>query len=211
VTPNPTLESHLEDDNLISSGLQGNREAFNVLFSRYRQLLYRLAYRVLHNHEEAEDAVQNTFLLAYSKLEGFKHDGAFRSWLVRILINEAVTILRGKKNRTSNSVQQVTHQQEADPFDSVPHPGPNPEQLLANKQSAIALARLVRQLCPLQRSTLMLRDFWEYTTEEASTMLNVTPTAIRTRLFRARKQLAAALRPTESVVVTRDVSWDDGT
>jgi DNA-directed RNA polymerase specialized sigma24 family protein len=57
----------------------------------------------------------------------------------------------------------------------------------------------------------MLRDFWEYTTEEASTMLNVTPTAIRTRLFRARKQLAAALRPTESVVVTRDVSWDDGT
>ena len=71
VTPNRTLELHLEDDNLISSGRRGDREAFNVLFSRYRQLLYRLAYRVLYNHEEAEDAVQNCFLLAYSKLGGF--------------------------------------------------------------------------------------------------------------------------------------------
>ena len=70
-------ELHLEDDNLISSGLQGDREAFNVLFSKYRQLLYRLAYRVLYNHEEAEDAVQKLFLRATASWKGLNTTALF--------------------------------------------------------------------------------------------------------------------------------------
>jgi RNA polymerase sigma-70 factor, ECF subfamily len=190
-------ESHEHDDHLIVNGLGGDHEAFNVLFSRYRQLLYRVAYRVLHNHEEAEDAVQNCLLLAYSKLEEFKHAGAFRSWLVRILINEAVSILRKRRNPLTNGLQQPSPLPE-DVLDSLPHPAPDPEQALVNKRSAIALGVKLSQLCTTQRSVLLLRALWEYTTEETSEMLNVTPTAVRLRLFRARKQLAAAMRPEES-------------
>jgi RNA polymerase sigma-70 factor (ECF subfamily) len=81
--PDAISQTHLDDDNLIANGLQGDQEAFNVLFSKYRRLLYSLASRVLHSHDEAEDAVQNSSLLAFCKLRSFKHEGAFRSWLIR--------------------------------------------------------------------------------------------------------------------------------
>jgi RNA polymerase sigma-70 factor (ECF subfamily) len=184
---------HLDDENLIFSGLQGDRDAFNVLFARYRHLLYCLAYRVLRNREESEDAVQNCSLRAYCKLAAFKHEGAFRSWLARILVNEAVSILRHRKSRLKSSTEQLSSPEHEEVFERLRARGPNPEQALMNKQSAIALAKKVSHLCASQRSALLLCDLWEFTTEETSALLKVTPNAVRARLFRARKQLAAAM------------------
>jgi DNA-directed RNA polymerase specialized sigma24 family protein len=65
----------------------------DVLFSRYRHLLSLVAYRVLGNHAEAEDAVQNCLLTVTDNVPGFEQEGAFRCRLVRVLIDEAVTIL----------------------------------------------------------------------------------------------------------------------
>jgi len=96
------VRAHQDDSKLISDGLQGDRNAFEILFSRYRPILYRLAQRVLRNHEESEDAVQNCSLVAFRKMESFKYEGAFRSWLARILVNEAIMILR-KRKRTNSS------------------------------------------------------------------------------------------------------------
>jgi RNA polymerase sigma-70 factor (ECF subfamily) len=75
------------------SNSQGNLEALDVLFSRYRNVLSLVAYRVLGNHAEAEDAVQNCLRTVSDKVTKFEHEGAFRCWLVRVLIDEAVTIL----------------------------------------------------------------------------------------------------------------------
>ena len=65
----------------------------DILFSRYRHLLSLVAYRVLGNHAEAEDAVQNCLLTVTDNVPKFEQEGAFRCWLVRVLIDEAVTIL----------------------------------------------------------------------------------------------------------------------
>jgi RNA polymerase sigma-70 factor (ECF subfamily) len=65
----------------------------DVLFSRYRHLLSLVAYRVIGNHAEAEDAVQNCLLTVTDNVPGFEQESAFRCWLVRVLIDEAVTIL----------------------------------------------------------------------------------------------------------------------
>ena len=195
--PDAISQTHLDDDNLIANGLQGDQEAFNVLFSKYRRLLYSLASRVLHSHEEAEDAVQNSSLLAFCKLPSFKHEGAFRSWLVRILVNEAVSILRQRKNRLQKFSKPSSSTEVGEIIERLPSPGPDPEQALANKQSALALAKKLSGLGAPQRSVLLLCGLEGYTTEEVSVMLNVTPAAVRTRLFRARKKIAAALRPSE--------------
>jgi len=149
---------------------------------------------VLRNHEDSEDAVQNCLLLAFSKLPGFKQEGAFRGWLVKILFNEAVTILR-KRHQSTNSSERISSEQPVAIPDSIPAPGPDPERALAEKRSAIALARKVSELSPLQRSALVLCGIRQYTTEEASAMLKVSPNTVRTRLFRARKRLAVAMRP----------------
>jgi RNA polymerase sigma-70 factor, ECF subfamily len=185
-----TTEVHLDDDHLISSGLGGNREAFNVLFARYRPLLYRLACRIVRKHEEAEDAVQNCSLLAYCKLESFKNEGAFRSWLARILVNEAIAILRKRKSQYRIASADAIGDEPKDIAERVPDPGPNPEILFAEKQQMKALEKKLAQLCTPQRSAFLLCGLWEYTAEEASAMLKVPAATIRSRLFRARKQLA---------------------
>jgi RNA polymerase sigma-70 factor (ECF subfamily) len=189
----PSISEWREDDAyLISKSLGGDREASNVLLSRYRQLLYRLAYRVLRNHEDSEDAVQNCLLLAFSKLPGFKHEGAFRGWLARILFNEAVSILR-QKNHASNSSQRISSERPVATLDGLPAPGADPERALAQKEVATALIRKVSELCPLQRSAMVLCGVRECTTEEASAILKVSSNAVRTRLFRARKRLAVVM------------------
>jgi RNA polymerase sigma-70 factor, ECF subfamily len=184
-------EVQVHDSKLISDGLQGDKDAFEILFSRYRPILYRLAQRILRNHEESEDAVQNCSLAAFRRMSSFKYEGAFRSWLARILFNEAITILR-KRKRTYSS-ECLSPQERVDVEDSLPHPGPNPEQILSQKQSDRALMRKLLQLSAEQRAALLLCEIYEYTTEEAGAMLQVPPGAIRSRLFRARKQLASTL------------------
>jgi len=183
--------AHLDDSKLISDGLQGDMDAFEILFSRYRPILYRLAQRILRNHEESEDAVQNCSLAAFRKMKSFKYEGAFRGWLARILVNEAITILR-KRKRTYSSECSIPQERE-EAADWLPDPRPNPEQILSQKQNASALMRKLSQLSSGQRAVLLLCEIYEYTTEEAGVMLQVPPGAIRSRLFRARKQLASTL------------------
>jgi Sigma-70 region 2 len=90
----PRLRSGKENETLSNS--QGSLEASDVLFSRYRHVLSLVAYRVLGNHAEAEDAVQNCLITVSDNVPKFEHEGAFRCWLVRVLIDEAVTILNNQ-------------------------------------------------------------------------------------------------------------------
>jgi RNA polymerase sigma-70 factor, ECF subfamily len=182
---------HLEDSKLVSDGLQGDRNAFEILFSRYRPILYRLALRILRNREESEDAVQNCSLVAFCKLETFKYEGAFRSWLARILVNEAITILR--KRKRIFSAETLTPDEQVEGTDAFPHPGPDPEQILSQKQSTNFLLRKISLLSSGQRAALLLCEIYGYTAEEVGAMLRLPPGAIRSRLFRARRHLASAV------------------
>jgi len=96
----PQLRSWKKDETLSNS--QGNLEASDVLFSRYRHVLSLIAYRVLGNHAEAEEAVQNCLLTVSDNVPRFEYEGAFRCWLVRVLIDEAVAIL-AKQSSTRGS------------------------------------------------------------------------------------------------------------
>ena|ERR1700730_1558653 len=84
-----------------SRNSRGNLETLDVLFSRYRRVLSLIAYRVLGNHEEAQHAVRNCIRVASDSAARFDHEGAFRSWLARILIDEAVTILYKQRRSAS--------------------------------------------------------------------------------------------------------------
>lgn len=85
---------------LRSGNSRGSLQAFDVLFLRYRRVLSLIAYRILGNHEEAEEAVQNCKRVASYRAPRMEHEGAFRSWLAKVLINEAVTILHKQRSTT---------------------------------------------------------------------------------------------------------------
>jgi hypothetical protein len=93
----PQSRSRKEDETLRNS--QGSLETLDILFSRYRHVLSLVAYRILGNHAEAEYAVQNCLLTVSDNVPKFEHEGAFRCWLVRVLIDEAVTILARQVRR----------------------------------------------------------------------------------------------------------------
>jgi len=192
---NSTATLHLNDDHLISMGLRGDQEALHVLFTRYRRLLYVLAHRMLRNHEEAEDAVQSCLLLAYRNLSNVQCQSSFRSWLVRILINEALGIIRKKKVRPAVAPDLPSSSEEpVEWLESFPDPGPNPEETFAARESAGVLrTHVVRLPAPL-RSAIVLCDFGEHTIEEASAVLGLAPNTLKARLHRGRARLGLAMR-----------------
>jgi len=97
---NAILESQSRSEDEAKDNSQENLEAFDILFSRCRRALSLIAYRVLGNHEKAEEAVQNCMRTAADIVPRFEHEGAFRCWLVRVLIDEAL-ILIDKQNGAS--------------------------------------------------------------------------------------------------------------
>jgi len=182
------------DDNLISRGLQGDQDALHVLFTRYRRLLYCQALGLLRNHEEAEDAVQCCLLLAFRNLSKVKSQSSFRNWLVRILINEALAIIRRKKSRPAVALELPHSEEQGEWLEHFPAPGPDPEQACAMRESVGALMRYVSRLSTPLRSTISLCDLGERTIEEASKVLGVAPNTVKARLRRGRTKLGMAVR-----------------
>jgi Sigma-70 region 2 len=96
--PLPVVRTNATPKRSVNS--RGSLKTLDVLFSKYRCVLSLIAYRVLGNHEEAENAVENCIRVASDHAPRFDHEGAFRSWLVRVLIDEAVAILYKQRSST---------------------------------------------------------------------------------------------------------------
>lgn len=184
----------LNDDKLISLGRRGDRDALHTLFTRYRRLLHGLAFRVLHNHDEAEDAVQNCLVQAFRNLECVRCTGAFRSWLVRILVNEALAIIHNRKSLPTTASPQHSSEKQGVSPERFPAPGPDPGQELARKECVAALMTHLACLPARLRSAVLLCDIGEHTIEEASAVLGLAPNTLRVRLHRARTKLGLAMR-----------------
>jgi RNA polymerase sigma-70 factor, ECF subfamily len=182
-------QSQVSDETLISAGLRGNENALDTLFARHRRLLHSLAVRILHNHEEAEDAVQNCMVLAFRNLPKFDCRGAFRTWLVRILINESIAILRKKKARPQVVSEPAVNEKPGEWLDRFPSPGPNPEQAFVYRESVAALTKRLIRLSSPMRSAILLCYIGEHSLEEAGKVLGVTASSVKIRLFRGRRKL----------------------
>ena len=100
---NPMSELRLRNEDKTLSTSRRNLEALDILFSRYRRVLSLVAYRVLGNHQEAEYAVQNCLLAVSDNVPRFEYEGAFRSWLVRALMDEASLILHKRRGGSTNA------------------------------------------------------------------------------------------------------------
>lgn len=190
---NDASSLHLNDDHLVSRGLEGDQEALHVLFTRHRRLLYDLAHRILRNHEEAEDAVQSCLLLAYRNLSNVKCEGCFRSWLVRILINESLAIVRKKKSRPIIASAPSSCEEQGEWLEGFPSARPDPEQALAKQESVNALVSHLVRLPTSLRSAIVLCDIGERTIAEASAVLGLAPNTVKARLHRGRAKLGLAM------------------
>jgi len=182
-----------DEAQLVEQAKQGNLDAFTTLVNRYDRKILRLTQHITGNRADAEDALQETFLKAFSHLKQFQGDSRFYTWLVRIAVNESLMKLRKRKTANAVSLDEPVETED----DSLPREiaawDPSPEERYAQQELREILDRAVQSLPPIFRTVFVLRDLDQLSTEETAEALNLSVSAVKSRLLRARLQLREKL------------------
>lgn len=188
------------DSELIALTVSGMTEAFGAIITRYNQRLYRVARTILHDNAEAEDAVQDAYLRAFTGLKDFRGEAGLGTWLTRIAVNESLGRLR--RRRKSEPLDDAAPSWRTAEAEILVFPGAqrpmNPEQSLAIGEVRHLLERAIDDLPPAFRIVFVLRDIEGLSVEETADQLDLAEATVKTRLYRARRRLRKSLDDTVS-------------
>lgn len=180
--------------------------AFQNLHALYARRLYKSIFGITKNPQDAEDALQDTFLRAYLAIHTFERKSSIYTWLTRIAINSALAILRRRRVRPEMLYDpQPDPQLESQAF-QVKDNALNPEEACDLRQRQLKTQRAIRRLDPHLRAPLRLQIVDGLSVNEISGALNISVAAVKARLYRARKRLSGAhdqnrsSRPTKGLV-----------
>jgi RNA polymerase sigma-70 factor, ECF subfamily len=182
------------EERLVAEAQGGSLPAFQRLISCYETRVFRLAKRIAHSREDAEEVVQNAFVQAFKNMSRFRGDSRFSTWLGRITINEGLMKIRGRRVKEISVDHPVETEEGIFPLE-LEDQRPNPEQRCSQGELQSILSKTIAQLSPTYRTVFQLREVEGFSTEETADALDVTPTAVKSRLRRARLQLRQSLNP----------------
>ncbi|MBE2201040.1 MAG: sigma-70 family RNA polymerase sigma factor [Anaerolinea sp.] len=176
-----------EEQVWLEQAKKGDKTAFGHLIEAYQTPVYNLAYRMLNNSGEAEEAAQEAFIRAYTRLETYNPEHKFSTWMLSITSNYCIDIIR-KRRALLLSIDEPLP----------PHPalktqnskGPEAQMIMHEQQNMVQ--SLLQTLPEEYRQTVVLRYWHDLSYEEIADVMNTTVSAIKSRLFRARRQLAEA-------------------
>lgn len=177
-----------DEQTWVRESQAGNREAFSKLVDAYQTPVYNLTYRMLGNVDEAEEAAQETFLRVYTRLDRYNPAYKFSTWVLSIASNHCIDRLR-KRRITWLSLDDPLPA-EFSPRLSAKQPGP--EQSTMQQEMRSDVQGLLESLQPDYRAAVVLRYWYEMSYEEIADVMDTSVSAIKSRLFRARKMLALA-------------------
>ena len=185
--------SEIDERALIQRCTAGDATAFEPLVEKYRQRVWRLAYQVLHDREEAWDVAQEAFVRAFHSLPSFRGQSAFYTWLFRITVNVATDRhrQRGAQARAFGP-ERVSEEEWAR---TTPDPGGGPEQQAARKEQRERIRSALDALPPKARTIIMLSDVEGLSYREIAEVLNCPIGTVMSRLHNARKRLKVLLGP----------------
>jgi RNA polymerase sigma-70 factor (ECF subfamily) len=168
----------------VEQALAGDQQAFGELVNLHQHAVYNLAYRMLGERGEAEDAAQETFLRAFANLDRYDAARSFRTWLLSIASNHCIDRLR-KRRLTWLSLDEPL----------APHPALNshevePEDAVISNERSVLIQQMLDDLSPEYRAAVALRYWYDMSYTEIAEVLNTTESAVKSRLFRARQALA---------------------
>lgn len=178
--------AELNEQEAIARALQGELNAFNQLILKYQTLAYSSAYRMLQDEHAAADAVQESFIKAYRALGGFQ-GGNFKSWLLRIVVNNCYDYLRSQKRQNSESLDDtpVEHNYAAHLIDPTERPEAYAERMELNQYLEVGISALPVD----QRTALVLCDVQGYSYEEIAEITGFPMGTVKSRINRARTKL----------------------
>jgi len=174
-----------EEQVWLEQARRGDKSAFGQLIEAYQGPVYNLAYRMLGNRGEAEEAAQEAFIRAYTRLDTYDPARKFSTWMLSITSNYCVDLLRKRRTLLLSLDQPLP-----------PHPAlmsdrdENPEAQAADSEQEAMVQALLEHLPDDYRQTVVLRYWYDLSYEEIAEVMDSSVSAIKSRLFRARRQLA---------------------
>jgi len=178
---------------LIERCRAGDIAAFEPLVEKYRQRVWRLAFQVLRDREEAWDCAQDTFVRAFQSLASFRGQSAFYTWLFRIAMNGATDRLRARSAQARAFGNQTVPAEEWER--TAPDPGARPDQAALGAERRLRIRQALDTLPPNARTIIMLSDIEGLSYREIASVLNCPIGTVMSRLHNARKRLRSALGP----------------
>ena len=184
------------DRDAIRDVLAGDRDSYRVLMDRHFQTVFRVAFRITGEREDAEEAAQETFLRAFRSLASFRLDATFATWITRIAMNTSLNLVERRNRdlaRTSprigdeNSAEQDTVQ--------VADAAAGPERLVFNRQAVALREQAMRALTPMERTAFTMRHMEDQPLAEIAAALNIPANSVKQAIFRAVGKLRRSLAP----------------
>jgi len=185
-----------QEKELIARVIAGETDLFHELIRPYERMVYLSLLTMLRNEQEAEDAAQEVMVNAFRHLKSFRGDAKFSTWLVTIAMNEGRQRLRKAKGVQLESLDEEKEDREGDFTPAVLTDWREiPSEALEKKEMRHKLREAVKQLPPIYREVLVLRDLEELNQEETASALGISITLVKVRLHRARMMLQKLLAP----------------
>jgi RNA polymerase sigma-70 factor, ECF subfamily len=184
-----TVATTFDESALVARAKAGDTGAFAELVNHYDRRVFRMAKQITQNEEDAEDVLQETFLKAYSHLDDFQGNSKFYTWLVRIAVNEALMKLRKRRSDKTVPLDEPIDTGEDVVAREIAVWDENPEDTYSQQELGKILDDAVQSLKPAYRTVFILRDIEEMSIEETAEALNLSISAVKSRLLRARLQL----------------------
>lgn len=175
---------------LVTAAREGDREAFGALVSIHERVVVRTALAALGSREDAEDAAQDAFVTAWQKLEGFRGDSSFKTWLLTIAWRKALDRRRSRRLWWS---RQGSSWDEPAPLEEFAGSEPSPEHIAVSRDLADRARAEISRLSPKLRDALLLAVTGEHRYEDIATLLSIPTGTVKWRVAEARKQLNSRL------------------
>lgn len=184
--PRQELRAGVQDPDiaLIERCRDGDLTAFETLFRKYQTYVYNISLGIMCNPEDACDITQEAFLKLHRRLDGFRGDASFSTWLYRVTVNLCITELRKRNRGKVEFLDEIRHDDESSIHEEF---GPSPDDQLELEEERAVIRKAVRGLPSDYRAILVLRHFQHMSYDEIASVLHLTISQVKTRLFRARK------------------------
>ncbi len=186
-----------DDARLVVSSQRGDLNAFEALVQKHQKRMLNIAFRMLEDYEEACEVVQDAFVSAYNKINAFRGESKFSTWLTSITVNLSKNRLNQAKSRRSHEAFSIDDPVQAGenriPIDP-PSREPSALDLLEKRDSRDKVLDCIRGLDPGFREVLMLRDMQDFSYDEIAKVLRMREGTVKSRLFRAREMVKDCLK-----------------
>jgi RNA polymerase sigma-70 factor, ECF subfamily len=178
-----------QENQYIHRCQQGDPQAFEEILKLYEKKVYNLTYRMMGNHEDANDLAQEAFIRVYQSIDQFRGDARFSTWLYRIATNVCLDELRKRSRRQAESLDEPVLTQDGSVMREIPDWSDNPEEALNRREIQTMVQTGIQSLPEEQKIALILRDLQGHTYEEIAEMLDISLGTVKSRINRGRMAL----------------------